>query len=288
MRYGVGLGVIGALASVALADLRTFRETYSGSTNHGNWSYFGDPGTGIEVVETSGGNPGAFWHSTCNQSELLCLDTYAPQPRTQLGVNSRFVGNYRARQVTALGIDLVLFYVDFSAAGRPLTVMLRGDAGTPGDPSDDYFVYRLEPYYVPEVGDGWRSFTFAIPSQNLTLPLGWSVLNGSGDNNADWNAAITSVAQVVFFYGDPEFFFIFQQWEPGLDNPRITRNVLVGDLNCDGEVNILDINAFTLALADETAYAAEYPKCDSIAADVNDDGEVNVLDINPFVALIGG
>ncbi|TWT41126.1 Reprolysin (M12B) family zinc metalloprotease [Phycisphaerae bacterium RAS1] len=63
---------------------------------------------------------------------------------------------------------------------------------------------------------------------------------------------------------------------------------LPGDMNCDGNVNVLDINAFTLALSDPVAYAAAYPGCNILNGDLNGDGLVNVLDINPFVALLSG
>ncbi|TWT43966.1 hypothetical protein RAS1_03700 [Phycisphaerae bacterium RAS1] len=62
----------------------------------------------------------------------------------------------------------------------------------------------------------------------------------------------------------------------------------VGDLNCDGAVNILDINPFTLALADPAGYAATFPSCDINLADINGDHSIDILDINPFVALLSG
>ncbi|TWT41135.1 Fibronectin type III domain protein [Phycisphaerae bacterium RAS1] len=64
--------------------------------------------------------------------------------------------------------------------------------------------------------------------------------------------------------------------------------LLPGDMNCDGAVNVLDINPFTLALSDPVAYSAAFPNCDINNGDLNDDGQVNVLDINPFISLIGG
>lgn len=75
------------------------------------------------------------------------------------------------------------------------------------------------------------------------------------------------------------------------DLMRVYRNtgpLVDGDMNCDGSVDILDINPFTLALSDPAAYDAAYPNCNRNNADVNDDGNVDVLDINPFVALISG
>lgn len=46
-----------------------------------------------------------------------------------------------------------------------------------------------------------------------------------------------------------------------------------GDLNCDGAINVFDIDPFVLALTDAAAYSAAYPACGSILADLNGDGE---------------
>ena len=62
----------------------------------------------------------------------------------------------------------------------------------------------------------------------------------------------------------------------------------LGDLNCDGMVNLFDIDPFVLALIDEAGYAAQFPTCDYMAADTNQDGDVNVFDLDPFVALLTG
>lgn len=59
------------------------------------------------------------------------------------------------------------------------------------------------------------------------------------------------------------------------------------DANCDGAVNILDINAFVLAISDAAAYQAMFPTCSlRCNTDINRDGLTNVLDINPFVNCI--
>ena len=60
----------------------------------------------------------------------------------------------------------------------------------------------------------------------------------------------------------------------------------LGDLNCDGAINVFDIDPFVLALTDAAGYAAAYPSCDATLGDINDDGSVNVFDIDPFVALL--
>ena len=67
-----------------------------------------------------------------------------------------------------------------------------------------------------------------------------------------------------------------------------------GDLNCDGVVNLVDVDPFVLALisagnADPfDAYRAAYPYCDPLLGDINADGSVNTFDIDPFVDLLTG
>jgi WD40 repeat protein len=61
---------------------------------------------------------------------------------------------------------------------------------------------------------------------------------------------------------------------------------IVGDLNCDGDVNLLDIEPFVLALTDATGYGSAFPDCDAALADVNGDGAADGLDIDAFVALL--
>ena len=64
-----------------------------------------------------------------------------------------------------------------------------------------------------------------------------------------------------------------------------------GDIDCSGEINNFDIDAFVLALTSApefAAYYAVYPNCDAMLADCNQDGSVNNFDIDPFVALLVG
>ncbi len=79
-----------------------------------------------------------------------------------------------------------------------------------------------------------------------------------------------------------------------LGGGSVTQVVRLGDLNCDGLVNVFDIDPFVLALTsafDElpfAGYLAAYPGCDPLLADTNSDGLVNVFDIDPFVQLLTG
>lgn len=55
--------------------------------------------------------------------------------------------------------------------------------------------------------------------------------------------------------------------------------VIIGDVNCDGEVNLLDVGPFLDVLG-----AGSF----SAKADINGDGVVNLLDVGPFVDLLAG
>ena len=64
---------------------------------------------------------------------------------------------------------------------------------------------------------------------------------------------------------------------------------MLGDANCDGVLNALDIDPFVLGLSSgQAAWEASFT-CDFFTAcDINNDGLVNALDIDPFVGLLTG
>jgi hypothetical protein len=211
------------LAALALASTAAAQSTVEGFTNGSNqgaWTW----GAGDQIVAT-GGNPGHYLRT-------LVLDTFAPQPRTGAGVSSAFTGDYRARGVTTVGIDLITLATQFNFQ-REVTLILENDAGTPGDVSDDQSVYFISPGFVPQPGTGWASFDVAVPSQASVLPAGWQVLQGAGTPAQVWNAVITNVSRVRWFYGDPTFFFIFDIWQVGMDNARIVEEL--GTAYCFGD-----------------------------------------------------
>ncbi|MGI8924085.1 MAG: PEP-CTERM sorting domain-containing protein [Fimbriimonadales bacterium] len=76
---------------------------------------------------------------------------------------------------------------------------------------------------MPLLGEGWKSLSFNIDSSSNTLPTGWLTiaLGPNSPQNPDWNDVITDVDQLGYSRGDPEFFFIFQMWEIGMDNNGI-------------------------------------------------------------------
>ena len=62
-----------------------------------------------------------------------------------------------------------------------------------------------------------------------------------------------------------------------------------GNFNGDDTVNLLDINAFVLALTNPTQYTLDYPLVDLTSVDPNGQAPCpNLLDINAFVSLLTG
>jgi len=199
---------------------QTVAETFTGGSNQGGWTF----GPANQVIETSGGNPGAYLHEPL-------IDTFGPAPHTALGGSSFFTGDYRARRVESFGIDVIVFSAQFFTS-PPLTLLLANDNGTPSDTSDDCFVYFVGPT-VAAPGHGWVSYEFPIPSQSTTLPPGWATWNACSTPDASWNNVIGHVSYVLVTYGQPGFFYPVGPWNTGIDNPRITSEL--GTAYCFGD-----------------------------------------------------
>jgi hypothetical protein len=215
--------ILASLATAAVASAQSTTETFTNGTNAGAWTF----GNAADTIESSGGNPGFYLHNPD-------MDTIAPQPRTGAGVQSAFTGNYRARRVASMEVDLRTLATQFNFS-RQLSLILENDAGTPADPSDDCSVYIVTGELVPQVAEGWKHFVVPVPSQSTTLPPGWVVLgNCSGAPDAGWNSVITGVDRVRWFFGDPALFYIFDVWDAGMDNARIVEEVGSGTCFGDG------------------------------------------------------
>jgi len=222
----VGHGSGAMLDDPADTDSGTFIETFDDHSNEGGWSFYTGHLPSVTYQE-EGGNPGAFFYD-------YPVISFAPHPGTALGVNSEFTGNYRARNVTSLGIDLRSFNYDYDISNRYLTLILMNDAGTPYDTSDDWGAYCIGPdkvpsKYVPRDGTdldepGWVSYDFEIDAHSTGLPPGWKSLRyGSGaKGGGGWTKLVQDVSYVQFFYGDPTTYYVLITCEVGMDNPRIT------------------------------------------------------------------
>ena len=280
-----------ALSAMPAAAQATFVESFEGGTNHGRWSW----GTGNEQIIPLNGNPGTYLKDTT-------LLTFTPAASTAFGDLSQFTGNYRARGVSLIGVDLVIEATSLPATtNHPLTLMLLNDNDTPGDLEDDWGAYFISENNIPSPGvgtltgpsraAGWNTYSFDVPSQEADTPTGWIFFDcsvseyceftpagqaPSGPN--DWSGLLSNVDAVFFYYNDPVQHALLASWNVGLDNPRITADSLSGDLDGNGEVNLADIRSLT------PQFGACVPP-DPCLADLNGDGVVDKDDLLVLLAL---
>lgn len=192
------------------ADLHT--ETFEDLTNEAGWTY----GTGAELLDPTGGNPGTFLHDDF-------VFSFGPAASTSFGVSSDFTGDYRSRGVIALGIDLKTFSVSGNVGSRKLSLVLTNDNGTPFDFGDDWGAYVLGRKTIPLVvgvsSFGWESYDFLVPAAARHTPREWTWFGSRAGRT--WQDLMSDVSSVQFFYGDPGVPQLLHEWNVGLDNPRI-------------------------------------------------------------------
>ena len=70
------------------------------------------------------------------------------------------------------------------------------------------------------------------------------------------------------------------------EDGNLVQTWVAGDMNCDGQVNFGDVNAFVLAVSNPAGYQQQYPNCNILNGDINGDGLVDFGDVNPFVSLL--
>ncbi|MAG62962.1 hypothetical protein CMO84_05510 [Candidatus Woesearchaeota archaeon] len=186
----------------------SFVDGFDWPINEGGWVWSGT----FQANIATGGVPG-YWA----YSEPL----YMTVPSFRSTQKSPFMGDYRAQDVTSLGVDLQTFVADPQACLRQLALVLDSDQGTV-DPADDLFVYRMSARSVPCVDGTWHSYVVDVPSQDAGLPPGWIADPQSPlSDDAIWNAVIADVSSVRWSIGDPLGTGMPTRWRLGADNARV-------------------------------------------------------------------
>ncbi|MCC7407958.1 MAG: choice-of-anchor D domain-containing protein [Phycisphaeraceae bacterium] len=135
----------------------------------------------------------------------------------------------------------------------------------------------------------WTPTTEGTTRVTLTFedeegPLVVQVYNTQGQLLSTSHA--TSGGQVLWLTGVPGEPVRLKVSNPeGLSQPEYQmaiREIVPGDFNNDGRVDVQDINPFVLALSDLAAYQAQFPGVVLSEIDPNGDGVISVLDITPF------
>ena len=206
----LALSLVLAVPAAAQQCGAAFLEPFNDFSNAGAWGWSGV----VQASFSSGGNP--QWYL---RSQVLSIDL--PALRTQ-DPASPFAGDWRARGVSSTGIDLRVFDLHPSQCGRPVTLRLLSDAGTPANPLDDRAVLYVSPDPIPCKDASWHSYAVDVPSPSMTLPPGWSVeLTGGLPPAQVWDAVVRSVTGVQWLLGDPGQAYPTTTWTLGADNPRL-------------------------------------------------------------------
>ena len=203
----------------------TYRETFETGSNPSGWTW----GTGSETIADNDGNPGRYLREDY-------LVTFTPRASTGFGVQSVFVGDYRGRNVSSLGIDMAIPYVSGNVTGRTVTLILLNDNGTPADLADDWGAFKVTDLPIPPTGIAgivepadilqWRSYDIDVPSQSAMLPEGWTWISRNYvRRSGSWARLMRDVDHVGFILGDPAVLYPLLAWDVALDNPRITSAV---------------------------------------------------------------
>ncbi len=128
-----------------------------------------------------------------------------------------------------------------------------------------------------------RGTAYELYANEAGLPI----LDGALRNYANFSGSIDP-------YEIPSFLFLGDDTTRGesrveLGYVSITQHdAVLGDLDCDGDVDFDDIDAFVLGLTDPAGYEVVYGLPSSLKGDLDDDGDHDFDDIAGFVAELTG
>ena len=218
-----------------------FTETFADGGNDGNWWHH------FNILTDDRGKNKEYVYS----GEIT---TFWPRARTEMNAASEFHGNYAARGVTSIEIELATIsagLLDYTSLSP--TLILVNDSGTPNDIIDDCVVFFQSGEPIPEPDPNvpgkpnWTNYTFDIPSDSATLPqpnLGggfciptggpedtqmacWGTDEGLlcpviDDPDMVWQTVINDVDQIKVEWMAPGWFRILDPWQSAIDNASIS------------------------------------------------------------------
>jgi len=264
--HSYALCVLAVFACVAHGQ-QSVVDTFEDGENIGGWMNTGDGGQTEGIVE-EGGNPGAF---------LFEIESSVGPMYRAIAPGTAFTGDYRARGVTKLSIDLRVLGVNFTEIALPTTLMLvRAPNGVALDPCCEHLDIIgafMEGELNPKIAEGWKTFSYEIPADAKSLPSGWSFFDTSAEEDPDWNTLIEGVDEIRVYFGTLDDILPFQVWQTGIDNATIVFEC-VADFDGDGRLSVLDFIAFQGAFMAGDA-----------SADVTGDGVLNVVDFIGYQEL---
>ena len=212
--------------------------------------------------------------------------------RKQLNANKRFRINNLLKQIKNIREEMDTFTLEFTVGTRTLTAIFgEGTAvfSPPAPPNSTDGVAGINPATHAAFIDG-SDYYFDIVNTKInngeTKPLNLMV---QGDINGEVNVLVDGIPDDVTIKVngviENDVFPILLD-DTGMTSVliEVSRNqdVIMGDLNNDGVVNILDI----LALVQIVIGNKEATSYQLSVGDLNNDGVVNILDILALVQIV--
>jgi hypothetical protein len=181
----------------------------------GGWRW-----SGSDFVEPTGGNPGGYGR---------CPEIWVPTPVYFGGWDAPgWTGDYRAMGVTGFSIDIMTISTqNYNLAYYPLFIVIQNHMGTPGDITDDVFVYyNPDAYNAPAAGTGWASYHWDIPSAFVggpgELPPGWMGGNWTTQtvfpDDMTWQDMMSNVGRLEIRMLYMDYAATYEPYVMGADN----------------------------------------------------------------------
>jgi hypothetical protein len=200
----------------------TFIETYDDGTDVGLWHCSVNV---PRLLETSGGNPGAYIQQGGFSSHV---PTWASvSPRFQPGVNdtykidSIYTGDWTSLGVTSITVDLNVIQVGTWATDRAVTLELLQMDET------GFNVNYDATYTLPDLPDppvGWQTYSFPVNANSPTIPEEWVFTRGDGTPGTDeeWSLFLHRIDLTSIGFYKPGFAYPgLGTWILGIDNVEI-------------------------------------------------------------------
>ncbi|MEM9413612.1 MAG: dockerin type I domain-containing protein [Planctomycetota bacterium] len=167
------------------------------------------------------------------------------------------------------------YFVAFNGGDTPATGKLSQSIETL-----DHGIYELSfAFGKGGPGGGIASLRVSVQGKNLRLEELVSDTNGGQPGNY-------STFLFTFVSDSKNSILCFEDVSSGtlsfdalIDSVSIQQAGFIGDINCDGNIDLLDVAPFVETLTGGGFFEK---------ADINQDGEVNLLDVAPFVDLLSG
>jgi hypothetical protein len=205
------------LSKVPLPNV--FVENYDDGTDTGQWLVSNST---PRVIESSGGNPGAFLEqggfSTHIPTWGSASPRYQPGYNDTWKVDSVFTGDWADAGVTTFSIDMDVIQAGGWGPDRAVTLeLLQMD--------DSGFGVNYEATYTIPLGSeppaGWQNYAFPVNADSATIPPGWVFTRGDGTpgTDAEWSQFLKRIDLTSVGYYKPGYAYIgLGSWTLGIDN----------------------------------------------------------------------